>query len=153
MLLTVIANGAQAKDQKFIDFALEQAHSAGFKRCDAAIKAVFELAGGEDMRIDVRWKDETKKDSFEINSVYGSNGDSVYINSRYRFHANKCFMNKTTILTSSKSCVAYANETNAFKFNAEILDYSWFKNDGGVPMHLKPLNGGCIAIFHGDGTY
>jgi len=150
LLLPVISSGA---NPKFVEFALKQAHSTGFFGCDKAIKIAFGHAVGDDIRVLANWFQETKNDSLRLTATYGSKGDSVFIEAEFRKVNKKCYMYQTLVLTSPKSCVSYANEMKAFKFIATAVDYSWMKNQGGVPMFLKPLNSGCVAIFQLSNYY
>lgn len=50
-------------------------------------------------------------------------------------------------ITTLKSCTAYSSKMKSFQFVAETADYILMKNGGGVPMLLKPLNGGCVVSF------
>ena len=138
-----MANG----DPDFIAFALKQAHDRAFYACDAAIKDTFSLASGSDIRVLTDTFDETKNDSLKITGIYGSKGDTVFLEAEYRVKNKKCYVTKSSTITSSKSCTAYASEMKAFNFLAETGDYIVMKNNGGVPMFLKPLNNSCIAIF------
>ncbi|MBW6488549.1 hypothetical protein [Sulfurimonas sp.] len=145
--LLIAAMTCNAGDSKFIQFALKQAHDRGFMGCDAAITSAFENAGGDDIRVNTQLFDDTKNDSLKLTATYGSKGDSVFLEVELRTHAGKCFMTKTSVITSTKSCTAYASEMKAFEFVAETADYVWTQNKGGVIMLLKPLNGGCITTF------
>jgi len=150
LLLPVILSGA---NPKFIEFTLQQAHSKGFFGCDEAIKDAFKNAGGNDIRVNTDWFKETKKDFLKLTSTYGSKGDSIFIEAELRKNNGKCYMTETSIITTKKSCIAYANELKAFKFIAETGDYSWMKSERGVRLLLKPLNGGCIATFQRSNYY
>ena len=150
--LSLAAMTCNAGNPEFVQFALKQAHSKGFMGCDTAIKSAFEHAGGDDIRVNSDWFNETKSDSLKLTGTYGSKGDSVFVEAEFRKHSGKCFMTKTSIITSPNSCTAYASEMKAFEFVAETGDYIWMQNKGGIPMLLKPLNGGCIATFQ-QGAY
>ena len=65
-----------AGDPGFIQFALKQAHSKGFMKCDSAIKFAFDTAGGEDIRINTDWFTETKNDFLKLTATWGSKGDT-----------------------------------------------------------------------------
>lgn len=138
---------ANAGNQDFIQFALKQAHAQDFKGCDSAIKSAFEFTGGDDIRVNADWFKETKNDSLKLTATWGKKGDSVFMEAEFRKDSGKCFMTQTTILTTPKSCTAYASEMSAFSFIAETGDYVWMQNKGKVPMYLTPLNGNCVAIF------
>jgi hypothetical protein len=145
--LSLAAMTCNAGNPEFVEFTLKQAHSKGFMGCDAAIRYAFEDAGGDDIRVNSDWFNETKDDFLKLTGTYGSKGDSVFVEAEFRKHSGKCFMTKTSILTSPKSCTAYASQMKAFEFVAETGDYIWMQNKGGIPMLLKPLNGGCVATF------
>lgn len=144
LLSTIVCN---AGNPEFIKFALKQAHSKGFLGCDAAITTAFKTATGNDIRINSDWFNETKGDFLKLTGIYGSRGDTVFVEAEFRKHSGKCFMTKTSIVTSPKSCTAVASEMEAFKFEAETGDYTWMKSKGGIAMLLKPLNGGCVTTF------
>ena len=152
-LLSIISLVCYASNPDFIKFALEQAHSKGFTGCDYSIKSAFENAGGDDIRVNVDWFNDTKKDSLKLTSTYGVKGDSIYLEAALRKYAGKCFITQTTILTSPKSCIAYANGLKEFKFVAESTDYTCMKNNWGIPMILKSLNGGCVAVFQKSSNF
>lgn len=152
IFLSLAAINCNAGDPEFIKFVLDKAHAKNFMGCDSAIKSAFADAGGADIRVNTEFFDETKNDSIKLTSTYGSKGDSIFLEAEFRKSAGKCFMTKTSMMTTSKSCTAYASEMKAFEFVAETVDYVWMKNKGGIPMLLTPLNGGCVAIFQ-QGTY
>jgi len=147
MALTFSNYSLASGDPEFIEFALKQAHNKGFYVCDAAIKNTFRLAGGSDIRVNTSWFDETKKDSMKLTAVYGSKGDSVFLEAEYRNLSGKCYVTETSIITSAKSCTGYASEMKAFNYVAETGEYIWMTNKGGVNMLLKPLQNSCIATF------
>ena len=146
-LLAATSTFANAGNQDFIQFALKQAHSQNFKGCDTAIKSAFDFAGGEDIRINSDWFKETKNDSLKLTATWGKKGDSIFMEAEFRKTSGKCLMTQTTIITTPKSCTAYASEMSAFSFVAETGDYVWMQNKGKIPMYLTPLNGSCVAIF------
>lgn len=150
--LTLAAMTSNAGNPEFVEFAVKHAHSRGFMGCDAAIRSAFEHAGGDDFRLNSDWFNETKGDSLKLTGTYGSKGDSAFVEAEFRKHSGKCFMTVTSILTSPKSCTAFASGVKAFEFVAEIADYIWMNNKHGIPMLLKPLNGGCVATFQ-QSTY
>lgn len=145
--LSVAAMACSAGNPVFIDFVVKQAHQKDFYGCDAAIKSAFDEATGDDIRVNTDWFDATKDDFLKLTATFGSADDSVYIEAEFRKHSGKCYVTKTSVITSPRSCTAYASEMKAFEFQAETPDYIWMKSKGGVSMYLKPLNGGCIATF------
>jgi hypothetical protein len=149
-----LSNFSMAKgDPDFIAFALKQAHDRSFYGCDAAIKNTFRLASGSDIRVFSDMFNETQNDSLKLTGIYGSKGDTVFLEAKYRIKDKKCYVTESSTITSSKSCTAYASEMKAFNFLAETGDYIVMKNKGGVPMFLKPLNNACIAIFHNNNIF
>lgn len=147
ILLLITSMAANAGNQEFIQFALKQAHSRGFMGCDAAIKSAFENAGGDDIRIDTAWFNETKSDSLRMTATWGDKGDSVFIDVGFRKQAGKCLMTQVSVLTSPKSCTAFASTNKVFEFVAETADYIWMKSKGGVKMMLKPFGAGCVVSY------
>ncbi|GIU37635.1 hypothetical protein TUM4637_37350 [Shewanella hafniensis] len=144
-----MANG----DPDFISFALKQAHDRSFYGCDAGIKNTFRLASGSDIRVFSDTFKETQNDSLKLTGIYGSKGDTVFLEAEYRVKNKKCYVTESSIITSSKSCTAYASEMKAFNFLAETGDYIVMKNQGGIPMFLKPLDNSCIAIFQTNSVF
>lgn len=140
-------NSLASGNPDFINFALKQAHSKGFYQCDKAIKNTFRLASGSDIRVFTDWFDGIKSDSLKLTGIYGSKGDTVFLEAEYRVKNQQCYVTETSIITSEKSCTAYANEMKAFNYVAETGDYIAMKNEGGIPMFLKPLGSSCIATF------
>lgn len=150
--LAIASTLSNASDSELTTFAIEQAHSKGFMGCDAAIKSAFEQSD-RIFKVNANWFNELKKDSLKLTATWGSRGDSIYQEAEFRKHSGKCFMTRTTVLTSPKSCTAFASENRAFGLQAEVGDFTWMANDGGIPMVLKSLNGGCIAIFQQDAFF
>ncbi len=147
LLIVLIVNEAQAGEQKFIDFVLQNAHKRNFTQCDDAIKSAFENVGGEDIRVNSEVFDETKQDSIKLTTTYGFKGDSVFTEVEIRKKEKKCFTTETSVITSEKTCMEYATNMKKFNFVAEIVDFTWMQNDGKIPMILKPFKNGCIIIF------
>ncbi len=147
--LAIASTLSNASDSKLTTFAIEQAHSKGFMGCDATIKSVFDQPA-DISRVNVTWFEELRKDSLKITATWGSRGDSIFQEAEFRKHSGKCFVTRTMILTSPKSCTAHASENKAFEFLEEVGDFTWMANNGGVPMVLKSLNGGCVAIYQVD---
>src|SRR5690606_5322625 len=106
--------GQSGSGQSFVEFAVSNAHKRGFVGCDKAIRSVFDTAGGEDMRVVTDVFDETKQDSLKMTAAWGRDGDSVFTEAEFRKAGPLCLVTATTILTSSKSCTAYAAEMTAF---------------------------------------
>ncbi|MHB0765817.1 hypothetical protein ACYCFC_15770 [Stutzerimonas sp. NM35] len=149
LLAVLTSTVTLAADQSFVDFAVKQAHSQGFTGCDAAIKLQHRNAGGSDIRTNVT----TYKDNpnlLTMLSTWGSKDDSVFSKATYLKQGQECFYDVTTIITTSKSCLAYAQSVPAFKYIAEAGDYIWMKNEGGANLLLTPAGNGCVATFSVD---
>ncbi|MFD2178553.1 hypothetical protein [Veronia pacifica] len=140
-------------DSDFIDFALKQAHQKGFYQCDKAIKNTFSTAFGSDIRIFTDWFDGTRSDSLKLTGIYGKKGDTVFVESEYRVKSDQCYVTGTTVVTTGKSCTAYASELKSFDYVAETGDYIAMKSKGGIPMFLKPLGSSCIVTFQMNGVF
>lgn len=139
--------GESGKGSSFREFAVSAAHKRGFVGCDDAIRSVFKTAGGDDIRVVTDVFDETKRDSLKMTAAWGREGDSVLAEAEFRKSGAGCLVTTTTILTSSKSCTAYAAEMHAFKYTAEAPGHIWMKNAGGANLILRPMGGSCVAIF------
>lgn len=150
----LLSNQVVAKaDPDFIAFALKQANTKGFYGCNAAIKHTFRMAGGSDIRVISDWFKETKSDALKLTGIYGSKGDTVYLEAEYRIKNNKCYASDTATVTFNKSCSAYISENKSFDFVAETGDYIIMKNKGGNNIFLKPLNSACIVTFKDSYTF
>jgi len=147
MLFSISVNA----NQRFIDFAVSQAHSKNFRNCDSAIRKVFEHAGGSDIRVNVS-QFPNFKDSLTMTSTWGSKGDSVYVNATFVKKGNSCFYNSNAVATFNKSCVAQSQDDSFFKYVTEVGDYVWMQNKGGLNSYLKPLGGSCIVTYEGNGV-
>ena len=149
LLLAVFSTPSFAGDADFINFAVNQAHKQGFKGCDAAIKKVYQNAGGNDIRVNVTI-DKSNPNFLSMISSWGSKGDSVLNKTTFIKEGNKCHYDITGVLHSTKSCIAYAQENSNFDYTAETGDYIWMKNKGGVLMLLHPTGSGCVATYSYD---
>ncbi|MET6758952.1 hypothetical protein [Pseudoalteromonas sp. NCIMB_1079] len=150
----ILSSNAMANgNPDFTAFALKQANSKGFYGCDTAIKTTFQFASGTDIRVFTDQFDETKSDSLKLTGIYGSKGDTVYLEAEYRVKDSKCYVTKTSMITSLKSCTAYASEMKEFNFVAETGDYIVLQNKGKVPMFLKPLATSCVVTFQNTLTF
>lgn len=148
LFLLLAATTSNAENLDYINFAIKQAHSVGFYGCESAIKSVFSTADGNDIRVKVDYFEELKKDTIKLTATWGSQGDSIYSESEFRKLSGKCFWTRTGLVTTTKSCAAYANEMNEFKFTADMADFTWMEHkNNGVTMQMKPFNGGCVAIY------
>ncbi|MDB2387509.1 hypothetical protein N9W21_09320 [Shewanella sp.] len=147
--LLFISSPSFSGNPEFVAFALKQAHQQGFNGCDAAIKKVYENAGGSDIRINVT-KHSDNPNQFTMTGTWGSKGDSVFSNATLFKVGSQCKYDLTSIVQSSKSCMAYSKEMSAFDYVAETGDYIWMKNSGGVNMLLHPAGTGCSATFTYD---
>jgi hypothetical protein len=146
-VLSTVTIVVSAGNPDYINFVVKQAHSVGFTGCDDAIRSVFRLADGSDIRVNADWFDDIKDDTLKLTATWGDKGDSIFREVEFTKRKETCYSTITTILTTDKSCIAYANEMKAFEFMAQTVDYTWMRNSGGLFMLLKPLNTGCIAIF------
>lgn len=151
--LSLVAMICDAGDPKFIDFVVKQAHQKKFYGCDTAIRSAFDQAMGDDIRVNTDWFEDTQDDFLKLTATFGSTNDSVFIEAEFRKHSDKCYVTKTSIITTPQSCTAYASELKGFEFETETSDYIWMKNKGGIPMYLKPFNGGCMATFQFGNSY
>jgi len=149
ILIALTSTAALAGDPSFADFAVKQAHKQGFNGCDAAIKRHHENAGGADIRVNVTTY-RNNPNLLTMVSTWGAKGDSVFSKATFVKQSQKCLYDSTSILTTSKSCLAYAQEMPAFKYVAEAGDYIWMKNKGGANLLLKPIENGCVATFTVD---
>ena len=149
ILCALTSTATLAGDPSFADFAVKQAHGQGFTGCDRAIKRHHENAGGADIRVNVA-SYKNNPNLLTMVSTWGSKGDSVFSKATFLKQGQKCFYDTTSIITSSKSCLAYAQSVPAFKYVAETGDYIWMKNEGGASLLLKPVENGCIATFTVD---
>ena len=150
ILLLITQSAIAAGNPEFIKFALNSAHERGFLGCDNAISEIFKLSSGDDMRVSTKYFQELKKDSLKMTAVYGSKGDSVFIEVELRKVGSSCYATNTSILTGEKSCAAFAAEMPAFKYDAEAPDHIWMKNAGGSTLILRPVGNSCIAIFQNE---
>lgn len=147
--LLFISSPSFSGNPEFLAFAVKQAHQQGFKGCDTAIKSIFEHAGGSDIRVNVT-KHSDNPNQLTMTSTWGSKGDSVFVNATLFKVGSECKYDLTSIVQSSKSCMAYSKEVSAFDYIAETGDYIWMKNAGGVNLLLHPVGSGCTATFTYD---
>lgn len=149
LLAALISTTALAGNPQFAEFAVQQAHKQGFKGCDAAIREMHEHAGGEDIRVNVTTF-QNNPNILSMVSTWGAKGDSIFAKSTFVNRGKNCLYDTTTIITSNKSCLAYAQGVPAFTYSAEVGDYIWMKNKGGVNLLLTPVDDGCVATFTVD---
>ncbi|MCQ8866362.1 hypothetical protein [Vibrio splendidus] len=147
--LLFISSPSFSGDSEFIAFALKQAHGQGFTGCDTAIREIYKNAGGSDIRINTSRHNDNPK-QFTMTSTWGSKGDSVFKNVTLFKVGTQCIYDLTSIVQSSKSCMAYSKEMSMFDYVAETGDYIWMKNKGGVNMLLHPTGSGCTSVFTFD---
>lgn len=138
------------EDSKFLKFALKQAHNSKFFGCDAAIRKTHEFVYGEDIRIEVS-RMPGLASTLTMNSTFGNNNDTALIKATYIKKGVNCFFDSTTIITSSKTCLAYSKTVPQFKYVAKVGDYVWFENESGAVMQLKGVGSGCVVQFNSDG--
>lgn len=149
--LAIVSTISNASKSEFEKKVIEGAHSNGFMGCEQKIKSAFELMREDDsFKVNLAMFKDLQKDSLRVTATWGAYGDSLYQEAHFRKSLGKCFVLRTTIITSTKSCMEYARQNNAFEHKGDVVDFSWMANNGGVPLYLKPLNGGCIAIFQTD---
>lgn len=147
--LLFISSPSFSGNPEFIAFALKQAHEQGFTGCDTAIREIYKNAGGSDIRINTTRHNDNPK-QFTMTSTWGSKGDSVFNNVTLFKVGAHCTYDLTSIVQSSKSCMAYAKEMSMFDYVAETGDYIWMKNKGGVNMLLHTTGSGCTSVFTFD---
>ncbi|UEG63288.1 hypothetical protein [Stutzerimonas chloritidismutans] len=148
--ITLMGASLYTSAGELADFAVKQAHAKSFTGCDAAIKKTHEFATGGDIRVNVMSFDETPN-SLTMTSTWGTKGDSLYGKTVFTKVGKKCVYDSIVIITSPKTCFAYAQDNPAFSYVAEAADYLWFKNAGGINMQLAPVSNGCIAVFNPNG--
>jgi len=133
----------------------EMARNKGFIGCDNAISKAFESTtfdkAGEDLRVNALWFADTKSELIQLTATSGTPGDSVYSEATFQKHDSKCYWMKSTIISSSQSCMAYKESVPAFKVTAQSADFTWAANPGGVLLILKPTGTSCLAIFQTSG--
>lgn len=152
LAVALVATGNSHANEQFVAFAVKHAHDRGFYGCDAAIEDVFELAGGDDMRVTSSWFKELEN-SLRITGAYGTKGDGVLLDATLTKSGGKCYAYFTTIIGFEKSCTAKMAELDAFEYVAESPDYIWTENAGGVDMLLTSVGNGCTATFRRSGVY
>ena len=59
----------------------------------------------------------------------------------------------TVFTTTTKSYIAHASKMNLFSCVAEIGDYTWMENKGGLKLLLKPIQSSCMAIYQGNHVF
>ena len=151
-ILSVSLN-ASAADSEFLAFVVKNAHDRGFKQCDEAIRQTFSLAGGTDIRVVTDSFPGFEDDTLKITAAFGEPGDAILTEAEFRKRGKKCLATTTTLVTTPKSCTAYAAEMAAFKFDAETVGVVFTKNAGGVSMLLNPVGSGCAAVFQKSNSY
>lgn len=149
ILFALTSTATLAGDPSYVDFAVKQAHDMGFTGCDRAIARHHEIAGGDEFRVNVT-SYKSIPGLLTMVSTWGSKGDSVFSKATFLNQGQKCFYDTTIMLTTSKSCLAYAQSMPAFKYVAENGDYIWMKKEGGSNLLLKPVENGCVATFTVD---
>ncbi|WP_394203394.1 hypothetical protein [Shewanella waksmanii] len=147
--LLFISSPSFSGEPEFIAFAVKQAHNQGFTGCDTAIKKIYENAGGADIRINVT-KHNDNPNQFTMVGTWGSKGDSVFNKVTLFKVGAQCKYDLTSIIQSSKSCMAYAKGVPALEYVGETGDYVWMENKGGVNAVLHPTGLGCTIIFNLD---
>ena len=147
--LLFISSPSFSGNPEFVAFAVKQAHQQGFNGCDAAIKEVFKNAGGSDIRVNTT-KHSDNPNQFTMIGTWGNKGDSVFRKVTLFKVGSQCKYDLTSIVQSSKSCMAYSKEVPVFDYVNETGDYIWMKNPGGVNLLLHPTGSGCSAIFSYD---
>lgn len=149
--LAIASTLSNANNSKFEKHVIDYANSNGFMGCEQKIKSAFEQMREDDsFKVNLARFADLQKDSLRVTATYGAFGDSLYQEAHFRKSLGKCFVFRTTIITSKNSCMEYARFNKAFENKGDVVDFSWMANNGGVPLYLKPLNGGCIAILQTD---
>lgn len=150
ILFTMLSLSAQlcnAENIEFQNFLVKKPHDVGFYGCDYQIKDAFSAVNGTDIRVKTDYFPELKKDSIKLTATWGSLGDTVFSSTEFRKFGGKCYWTRTGIITTTKSCSAYSSDRPEYKYTSEVGDIIWMENEGNVTMHLKPLNGGCVAVY------
>ena len=147
--LIFISSPSFSGDPEFLTFAIKQAHNQGFTGCDNAIKKIYENAGGTDIRVNVT-RHTDNPNQFTMMSTWGSKNDSIFNKVTLFKMGLQCKYDLTSIIQSSKSCMAYSKEMSMFNYIDETADYIWMQNAGGVNMLLHPTGSGCTAVFSYD---
>lgn len=148
-LITLLASTIVfAQNETEENFATQLAHERGFYGCDKAINSTFSLLSPEVQKRVVSGSLKTVKDTIQLTALFGSNNDSLITDVVIRKMGKACIAYSRTIVTTNSSCAAYSSEMKAFSLENEFLDFTSMVNKGGVPMILKPLNNGCIAMYY-----
>lgn len=144
-LTALTSTATLAGDPSFADFAVKKAHEVGFTGCDSAIRHHLQHAGGDENRIEVKAYKDTSM--LTMVSTWGSKGYSAFSKATFLKQGNKCIYDETSIVTTSESCLAYAQSPPTLKYIAETGDYIWMESEGGTNLLLKPVENGCVATF------
>lgn len=142
-----------AGDPNFIKFAISQSHQNNFYGCDTAISAIFENAGGADMRINSGAIPEIKNDTLRMTGIYGFKDDSVFVDATIRKVGKKCYTEETSMVHSIKSCVQYMKEYPKFKLLGETVGTTWARNNGGVLAIYHPVKDACVITYQKSRTF
>ena len=152
-LLSVLSATVQGSDPDFVEFVVNVAHKRGFTHCDEAVRETFSLAGGSDMRVITETFPGFEDDMLKITAAYGDVGDSIFLEAEFRRRGDVCLATSTVLLTTTDSCAEQAAQMPAFKLQAKTLDLFFTQNECGIPMILKPVGNGCVAIFQQSRVY
>lgn len=146
----LVSHSVYAGNPQFLNFVLKQAHDRGFIQCDAAIKEVFALVDGSDIRTIVQTG--LINNGAKIVAIYGNRGDTVYVEAEFLNNGAGCTFTMTTAIQHTVNCASALSRLTAFRRDAETAGVIFARNNGGVQMILMP-NGEerCTAIYVRDG--
>jgi len=156
---TIAALGAAATtpssaagDPESVEFILQQIHKRKFNDCDKAVRAVFEFASGDDVRVNTSTNDELAN-TLRVTATYGSRGDAALTDVVFRKVGKQCHATSTDVITHAKGCANWRSAYPMWKTSGATPEYEWMENPGGVRALLHEVGGQCVVSYLRHSVY
>ena len=155
-ICVLLASGAAAAagDDRFVDFAIRQAHERGFTECDRGIRDVLSSASGEDIRVFTDALKPIASDQLQLAAIWGKPGDTVLTDANLRMKAGRCHIQVSSTVVASTSCENWLNSQSAFSLRATTVGVLISRSPGGVDALLRKTgNDSCVITYRRGSSY
>jgi hypothetical protein len=129
-----------------MQFVLDSIHKRNFKACDKAVREVFGLVSGDDVRVATSFREETKADSLKVVITFGKPDDAIVAVGEFRQVGETCTAVGAITITNPLTCPQLLAQFPSWKINATTVGVVSATTPGGVNFNLIPSRAGCVEI-------
>ena len=130
------------------DFINNVVEKRGLKGCKKIISQMFPH-DYKNIEVNTRiFPDE--KNAVHLSTTYGAKGDSLSTDAFLRLINGSCVATITTTIVFNDSCLSRVSKLDNHTLIGEAADFTWFSNNTGSKLHMRPMGNGCIVTYLTD---